>query len=190
MMGDWTPPPDWFTGLLSREQTTEDCTRPYPFFLASPLEEPVDTLGPRDDWIVEWKWDGIRAQLVCRGGGVHLWSRGEELITHRFPEIVAAATRLSDGTVLDGEERVSRRRPFLRRCNSARRQKQVAQMVRAVPCVHGANWWRVDIRERPLEERRTRAHVTAQAVLRTSEIVTAQHRPGHCVRSSRSASKG
>ena len=182
MMGDWTPSPDWFTSLLSREQTTEDRTRPYPFFLASPLEEPVDTLGPRDDWIVEWKWDGIRAQLVCRGGGVHLWSRGEELITHRFPEIVAAATRLPDGTVLDGEVlafRDDRPLPFSALQQRIGRQKQVAQMVRAVPSVfmaydileHGG----VDIRDRPLEDRRSllETRVTAQAVLRTSEIVTA-----------------
>jgi len=70
MMGDWTPSADWFTGLLSHEQTSEDRSRPYPFFLASPLEDPVESLGPRDEWLVEWKWDGIRAQLVRRAGVV------------------------------------------------------------------------------------------------------------------------
>jgi|SRR5882672_1014286 len=182
MMGDWTPSPDWFQGLLSREQTIEDRTRPYPFFLASPLEDPVETLGSRDDWIVEWKWDGIRAQLVCRAGGVHLWSRGEELITHRFPEIVAAATHLPDGTVLDGEVlafRDDRPLPFSALQQRIGRQKQVAQMVRAVPSVFMAydilEHAGVDIRDRPLEERRTRleTHVRAQAVLRTSEIIKA-----------------
>ena len=88
--------------------------------------------------MVEWKWDGIRAQLVRRGDAVHLWSRGEELITHRFPEIAAAATRLPDGTVLDGEVlayRDERPLPFSALQQRIGRQKQVAQMVRAVPVV-------------------------------------------------------
>jgi ATP-dependent DNA ligase len=182
MMGDWTPSPDWFRGLLSREQTSEDRSRPYPFFLASPLDDPVESLGSLDDWIVEWKWDGIRAQLVRRAGGVHLWSRGEELITHRFPEIVAAATRLPDGTVLDGEVlayRDDRPLPFSALQQRIGRQKQVAQMVRAVPVVFMAydmlENGGIDIRAQPLDERRRllETHVTAQAVLRTSEIVVA-----------------
>ena len=85
IMGEWTPAPEWFAALLSHEHTDDDRSRPYPFFLASPLEGSAESLGPRDDWLVEYKWDGIRAQLVRRGGDVHLWSRGEELITHRFP---------------------------------------------------------------------------------------------------------
>jgi DNA ligase-1 len=182
MMGDWTASPDWFRGLLSREQTSEDRSRPYPFFLASPLEDPVESLGSRDDWIVEWKWDGIRAQLVRRAGGVHLWSRGEELITHRFPEIVAAATRLPDGTVLDGEVlafRDDRPLPFSALQQRIGRQKQVAQMVRTVPVVLMAydmlENGGIDIRAQPLDERRRllETYVTAQAVLRTSEMVTA-----------------
>ncbi|BEV15432.1 ATP-dependent DNA ligase [Herbaspirillum sp. DW155] len=75
--------------------------QPYPFFLAHPLLEPPDTLGPLTDWQVEWKYDGIRAQLVRRHGSNWLWSRGEELITDRFPELAALA--LPDGTVIDGE---------------------------------------------------------------------------------------
>jgi ATP-dependent DNA ligase len=182
MMGDWTPTADWFTGLLSHEQTIEDLSRPYPFFLASPLEDPVESLGPRAEWIVEWKWDGIRAQLVRRAGDVHLWSRGEELITHRFPEIVAAATRLPDGTVLDGEVLAFRdNRPLLFSALQQRigRQKQVAQMVRAVPVVFMAydvlEDRGVDIRNTPLEERRSFLELLlpSAAVLRTSEIVTA-----------------
>jgi DNA ligase 1 len=81
--------------------------QPYPFFLAHQLDAPLADfdarLGSPADWIVEWKYDGIRAQLVKRAGSVWLWSRGEELITERFPEIVALADPLPDGTVLDGE---------------------------------------------------------------------------------------
>ena len=81
--------------------------QPYPFFLAHPLAAPSDTfeatLGPPSAWVVEWKWDGIRAQLVKRAGQVWLWSRGEELITDRFPELQQLGAALPDGTVIDGE---------------------------------------------------------------------------------------
>jgi DNA ligase-1 len=76
---------------------------PYPFFLAHALAAPPETLGPVDDWQIEWKYDGARAQIVKRQGQVWIWSRGEELITESFPEVAAAAQALSDGTVLDGE---------------------------------------------------------------------------------------
>lgn len=81
--------------------------QPYPFFLAHALDLPRGAfetkLGPPGDWLVEWKYDGIRAQIVRRGGQCWIWSRGEELVTERFPEVVAAAQALPDGTVLDGE---------------------------------------------------------------------------------------
>ncbi|MBZ8139442.1 ATP-dependent DNA ligase [Rubrivivax gelatinosus] len=77
--------------------------QPYPFFLAHPLSAPPETLGEPGAWLAEWKYDGIRAQLVRRAGRCWIWSRGEELITERFPEVAAAAATLPDGTVLDGE---------------------------------------------------------------------------------------
>jgi len=84
-----------------------DVGQPYPFFLAHQLDsaesEIAARLGAPDDWIVEWKYDGIRAQVVKRAGQVWIWSRGEELVTERFPEIVALAGALPDGSVLDGE---------------------------------------------------------------------------------------
>jgi DNA ligase 1 len=84
-----------------------DAGQPYPFFLAHQLDAAVEEfetkLGPPTDWLVEWKYDGIRAQVVKRAGTVWIWSRGEELMTDRFPEIVALAAALPDGTVLDGE---------------------------------------------------------------------------------------
>ncbi len=76
---------------------------PYPFFLAYPLETTLAELGSSSDWCAEWKWDGIRAQIVVRGGRAAVWSRGEELITESFPELAALAERVPDGTVLDGE---------------------------------------------------------------------------------------
>ncbi|AVS87142.1 ATP-dependent DNA ligase [Paracidovorax avenae] len=90
------------------EQSRETSGHPYPFFLAHPLSLPVEqfeaTLGPPGDWIVEWKWDGIRAQLVRRAGATWVWSRGEELVSDRFPELQRLGQEaLPDGTVLDGE---------------------------------------------------------------------------------------
>ncbi|MBI3367920.1 MAG: ATP-dependent DNA ligase [Burkholderiales bacterium] len=108
MMG-WTdartpPSAERLTMLVAREVTPAlDAGQPYPFFLAHALPAVDASLGPPQDWLVEWKYDGIRAQLVRRAGGVWLWSRGEELITERFPEVVERARALPDGTVLDGE---------------------------------------------------------------------------------------
>jgi DNA ligase-1 len=138
LMGEWTPTAAWYKSLLAEGRTDDDRSRPYPFFLAAPLEDPIETLGAPGDWLIEWKWDGIRAQLIKRDGAIHLWSRGEELITQRFPEIVAAATHLPEGTVLDGEVlafRDERPMPFSALQQRIGRQKQVAQLARAVPVV-------------------------------------------------------
>ena len=87
--------------------TPADSGQPYPFFLAHPVEgtaaEFDATLGPVSNWLVEWKYDGIRAQVVRRAGRVWIWSRGEELVTDRFPEVAAQMQNLPDGVVLDGE---------------------------------------------------------------------------------------
>jgi DNA ligase-1 len=88
---------------MASETTDADISRPYPFYLAYALEESIESLGDPAEWQAEWKWDGIRAQLVRRAGRTFLWSRGEELVTDRFPEISRAAEWLPDGTVLDGE---------------------------------------------------------------------------------------
>ena len=77
--------------------------QPYPFFLAHPWQQPVEALGDRADWQVEWKWDGIRAQFIRRGASSWLWSRGEDLLNGRFPELDAMHAQLPDHTVLDGE---------------------------------------------------------------------------------------
>jgi ATP-dependent DNA ligase len=103
LMGAWEPTALGFAHLIAADVHDADLSRPYPFFLASPLEEPPGSLGVRAEWQAEWKWDGIRAQLVRRGGGAWLWSRGEELITDRFPDLREVSDELPDGTVLDGE---------------------------------------------------------------------------------------
>ncbi len=163
MMGAWTPSADWFAALQAPAAGARDPSQPYPFFLAAPLEGPPQDLGDRAGWLVEWKWDGIRAQLIRRDGQCWLWSRGEELITHRFPEIAAAATQLPDGTVLDGEVlafRDGRPLPFSALQQRIGRQKQVAQIMRAVPAAFIAydvlEAGGRDLRDAPLTERRAR----------------------------------
>lgn len=103
LMANWAPDAAFWNSLRAAAEAGHDLSRPYPFCLASPLENDVATLGNRADWLIEWKWDGIRAQVLRRRDGVHIWSRGEELITERFPEIVASAQRLPLDTVVDGE---------------------------------------------------------------------------------------
>ena len=80
-----------------------ELSRPYPFFLAYALDHPLEELGDRSQWQTEWKWDGIRCQLIRRGGQTFLWSRGEELVTERYPELAAVGDSLPEGTVIDGE---------------------------------------------------------------------------------------
>jgi DNA ligase-1 len=161
LMGEWAPTGAWFESVLSPEHSDDDRSRPYPFFLAAPLEGVPSALGEPGAWLIEWKWDGIRAQLIRRAGTVHLWSRGEELITHRFPEIAAAASRLPEGTVLDGEVlafREDRPMPFSALQQRIGRQKQVAQLARTVPVVFMAydvlEVAGEDVRTRPLSARR------------------------------------
>jgi DNA ligase-1 len=186
LMGDWSPTAEWFQSLAAADDAGIDASRPYPFMLASPLEDDVTSLGAIPDWQIEWKWDGIRAQLIRRAGATHLWSRGEELITHRFPEIAAAATRLPDGTVLDGEVLAfqgDRPAPFSALQQRIGRQKQVAQMVRAVPVVFMAydvlELEGRDVRGEPLSWRRQQLDrlVPGDNVLRTSTLVTTSDWP-------------
>ena len=103
LMGAWEPTADFFQRLIAPDTRDADVSRPYPFFLAHPLEGEPSDLGDIADWIAEWKWDGIRAQLIRRAGTSFLWSRGEELLSGRFPEIEDQGALLPDGTVIDGE---------------------------------------------------------------------------------------
>ena len=103
LMGDWTPDSVTYAALIEAPDPTVDLSRPYPFCLAYQLDEEPESLGFPEDWAAEWKWDGIRGQLIRRGGQHHLWSRGEDLMTDRFPELAQAVDFLPDGTVLDGE---------------------------------------------------------------------------------------
>jgi DNA ligase 1 len=101
--GGWDPAVTSFATLLSEEGGSSDLSKPYPFYLAYALEEDLAMLGDPVEWQAEWKWDGIRGELIRRGGELFLWSRGEELMTEKFPEYQALKGLLPDGVVLDGE---------------------------------------------------------------------------------------
>ena len=161
----------WRALLAPKDEGVPAGGDPYPFFLAHPLQAGLDTLGSVDDWLVEWKWDGIRAQLVRRSGATYVWSRGEELVTDRFPELAAAGAALPDGTVLDGEIVVlkdARVAPFALLQTRIARKTLTAKVQNAAPValfaydVLEANG--VDLRDSPQAERRARlAHIVEAA---------------------------
>ena len=151
--------------------------QPYPFFLAHPWSgnalDMQASLGDPQEWLVEWKWDGIRAQVVRRAGGVFIWSRGEELVTDRFPELAAAALALPEGTVLDGEIVVWRDavsgldagpQPFAEMQRRIGRKTLGPKLLREIPVVliaydqleHAG----ADLRTHPQQARRTQLEAT------------------------------
>jgi DNA ligase-1 len=174
LMGEWKPSPEDFQQLLAGEREGQEPAKPYPFYLASPLEQDPAQLGDVLDWQFEWKWDGIRAQLIRRAGLSLLWSRGEEVITATFPEIIRAAEGLPPGTVLDGEILAWRGegpRPFQDLQRRLNRRDVNEAMLRDVPVVfmaydllehEGKDW-----RPRPLSERRRVLEKVVQDARRT-----------------------
>jgi len=103
LMGNWSPQESTFQELFLSSNPADDLSKPYPFYLAYPLETEPKELGPTSEWQIESKWDGIRGQLIKRNGEIFIWSRGEELVTDKYPELTEAAAELPDGIVLDGE---------------------------------------------------------------------------------------
>jgi DNA ligase-1 len=163
LMGDWQPTAAFWTHLVAPDARDADISRPYPFFLAYPLEQPVQDLGDIREWQVEWKWDGIRAQLIRRQGQTFVWSRGEELMTDRFPELQALGPVLPEGVVIDGEVlpwKDGQPLPFAQMQRRTGRKVLGPRILAEAPVVMVAydllEWHGEDIRERPLEWRRAR----------------------------------
>jgi len=187
LMGGGIESADDYRRLFDSEPSAADDRKPYPFFLAAPLDAPPEELGEVHDWQAEWKWDGARAQLVRRGGAVSIWTRGEELVNESFPEIAAAAASLADGTVLDGELLAVRSDALLGFAALSKRisRRRVTKKVLAeVPCVFVAydllEEYGRDVRSLPLAERRIRLDAlplpefpAAEATLQRSPCITA-----------------
>lgn len=152
--------------LIGEAHATEASAQPYPFFLAQSLAgAPEGTLGARADWLAEWKWDGIRGQLVRRGGFAQLWSRGDELIGESFPELLDMGRALPDGCVIDGEvigwdAAADRPLPFALLQTRISRKRLSAAQLQKVPVVLIAydllELAGRDLRALPLGERRAR----------------------------------
>lgn len=103
LMGNWDPETVTFDALVLTESETDQRSRPYPFYLAYAIEGEVAALGNPEDWSIEHKWDGIRAQVIVRNYELYVWSRGEELVTDKYPEFNAFIGIVPNGTVIDGE---------------------------------------------------------------------------------------
>ena len=101
--GNWYPVTTTFSQLLSEDTVSADYSKPYPFYLAYALEDEPSTLGEPSEWQAEWKWDGIRGQMIKRNNELYVWSRGEELMTEKFPEYFILKDLLPNGVVFDGE---------------------------------------------------------------------------------------
>jgi len=163
LMGNWHPDDTTWHGLVEAEDASADASRPYPFYLAYGLEAEPQELGDPQDWRAEWKWDGIRGQLILRDGAYFVWSRGEELMTDRFPELARTVDFMPDGTVLDGELLVwpgGQPAPSSFNALQARigRKTVPKKLLAEAPVVLHAydllEWQGEDIRSRPFAERR------------------------------------
>jgi DNA ligase 1 len=161
LMGEWQATPDFWRQLIAPDVRDADSSRPYPFFLAYPIEGDVEDLGDIREWQVEWKWDGIRSQLIRRAGRTFVWSRGEELITDRFPELEALGALLPEGTAIDGEIlpwKNGAPLPFAQMQRRIGRKVLGHKILSEVPVVVMAydllELAAEDVRERPLEWRR------------------------------------
>jgi DNA ligase-1 len=183
IMGEWYPSAEFWEGLRTGEAPAADPSKPYPFYLASPFEAEIESLGSPADWQIEWKWDGIRGQVIRRQGQTFIWSRGEDIVTERFPEIVAAAAFLPDGTVLDGELvawKSGAVQPFAALQQRIGRKKLNQTILESVP-VHFLAYDLLeqdgeDLRALPLRERRGRLEAllsSSPPVLGISPLVKA-----------------
>ena len=170
LMGTWEPSGPFYKRLVAADAGDAATSRPYPFFLAHALEGAPADLGPPGEWQAEWKWDGIRSQVIRRGGQSFVWSRGEELVTDRYPELKALADRLPDGTAVDGEILPWKDGAVLPFADLQKRigRKAVGKKLLAdVPVVLMAydilEAGGLDLREWPLSERRDRLESLASA---------------------------
>ncbi|SHJ44281.1 DNA ligase-1 [Palleronia salina] len=185
LMGDWQPDSTSFESLILTHDPEADLSKPYPFYLAYQLDGGPATLdAPPGNWAAERKWDGIRGQLILRGGNHYLWSRGEELMTDRFPELARLIDHVPPGTVLDGEVlawKDGAPLPFNALQKRIGRKTVPKALLRDAPVILYAydllEWDGQDIRARPFDDRRALLEDVASGVpddmpLRLSPLVS------------------
>jgi len=190
LMGNWEATAEFYEKVVSSEMDADEkpIARPYPFHLAHQIDFSLEKLGEIKDWQAEWKWDGIRVQIIKRENQVFLWSRGEDLITERFPEIAEAATFLPNGTVLDGEIlpwREDSVLPFTELQRRIGRKNVSAKMLAEVPVIvqvyDSLEFENEDIRADEFKKRRSNLErifenldVEAKRILRITDSVSAE----------------
>ncbi len=196
------PSAERYAALLApaSQQTASDSGQPYPFFLAHAFEAPPELLGPCSDWLVEWKYDGIRAQAVKRGGRIWLWSRGEELVSEGFPDALLPLASLPDGTVLDGEllvwpEGAEQPAAFALLQKRLNRKGLSKKLLADAPVRFVAydllEDEGVDLRAMPQQERRTRLEARLQnSGIALSPLVHATDWPGYAALRAQSRERG
>ena len=160
--GNWDPSTTAFDELLSEQSTSIDFSKPYPFYLAYAIDSDVSDLGSENEWQAEWKWDGIRGQLIKRNNEIFVWSRGEELMTEKFPEYHSLRELLPEGIALDGEIIPSvdkKPLPFALLQTRIGRKNVTKKHLQDAPIAFFAydiiEYEGEDIREWPLEKRRS-----------------------------------
>ncbi|MEJ6395228.1 ATP-dependent DNA ligase [Gymnodinialimonas sp. 2305UL16-5] len=170
LMGDWSPDTVSWDSLIEAPDPTADLSRPYPFYLAYQLDQLPEDLGDVADWLAERKWDGIRGQLILRGGARYLWSRGEDLMTDRFPELAMLTDFLPQGTVIDGEvlaydKAAETPMSFAKLQPRIGRKTVPKKLLAEAPCILMGydllEWNGADLRQTPLADRRA---ILAEAI--------------------------
>ncbi len=184
LMGDWQPDVSFYAQLIAKETADTDVSRPYPFFLAYPLEGEPASLGEPADWIAEWKWDGIRSQIIRRNWQTFIWSRGEELVTERFPELATLGGLLPEGTVIDSEIlpwKDGLPLPFAQLQRRIGRKALGPKILADVPVVLLAydllEWGGEDIRSWTIERRRAQLSELATALVSSGRLILSEAVP-------------
>lgn len=180
LMGKWEVKDGSFEELINGEHTDTLLSKPYPFCLAYPLDKTVEELGEPGDWQAEYKWDGIRGQFIKRQGEVFIWSRGEELVTEQFPEVLEVLNAIPGDYVLDGEILAYKEGEILNFSELQKRlnRKVISKKLREEIPV-GVKLYDLlerdgaDLRGRPLRERRAllEALIVPQGPVILSEVV-------------------
>ncbi len=198
-----TPPtPERYAALLAPASSSKpaDSGQPYPFFLAHQLDAPIDSIGDVSDWLVEWKYDGIRAQAVKRAGRVWLWSRGEELVSESFPDALVPLAALPDGSALDGEllvwsEGAAQPSPFAQLQKRLNRKVLGKKLLADAPVRFVAydllEDEGVDVRALPQHERRARLETRVRGTgVALSPLVQADDWPAYAALRAQSRERG
>jgi DNA ligase-1 len=175
LMGSWSPAVTTLKGLLHEMSGKPDYSKPYPFYLAYALDENVESLGDPSAWMAERKWDGIRGQIIVRNRQLFVWSRGEELVTDKYPEYHSLLQMIPDGTVMDGEimpYKNDQPMAFAYLQKRIGRKNISAKILKDVPVAFIAydvlEWQGEDIRSWPMTERRKKLEAICEA---SSEVL-------------------